>query len=358
VNRLGHRPALDGLRGVAILLVILGHLFSTPRGGELGVDVFFVLSGFLITTLLLEEREATGRIDLRAFYRRRALRLLPALVLMLATCSVVAVGGWAAGRLSGHDLLRQLGGIALGLTYTTNVARAWFHASPAFAFRHLWSLAQEEQFYLLWPGLLLGVYAVRRSPRALAGALAAIAVAISAYEATLASVVAGGEPLHRMWFNPLAHGESLVLGCLAAVVFVYRLAPPVPAWAVAPALGVAVAVMVLLDDTVRAVWYVLPAFGIAVALLLLRALDARTWTARALSDVRLREVGRVSYGLYLWHWPVLHVVMWPIGLPLTFLVAAVSYEYVEKPFLRRRHRSGGREGALRPLPALASARAQ
>ena len=336
MNRLGHRPALDGLRGVAILLVLFGHLFAYPRGGVLGVDIFFVLSGFLITALLLEEQALTGRIGLRAFYRRRALRLLPALFLMLSTCAVVATASWASGHLTSRGLLHQFGGIGLGATYTTNIARAWFEVTPAFVTRHLWSLAQEEQFYLLWPIVLTAVFAARRSPRLLVSLLGVLLVAQVSYGLVLANTVDRGAALHGVWFNPIVRADALVIGCLAGVAFSYRLLPSPPRWALPPAAVVVAVAVAGFNETTPGVYYVRPVFDVAVMILLLRALGTETETGRVLSDTRLREVGRVSYGVYLWHLPMLHVLPWLIGLPATFLVAGLSYEYVEKPFLRRK----------------------
>src|SRR4051812_31140019 len=148
---LGYRPALDGLRAVAITLVVSLHAFRWPNGGYLGVDLFFVLSGFLITTLLLEEHHATGRISLSRFYLRRARRLLPALFVMLA-----AYSAWSLTT-QGVDPTRY---VLEGVLYCTNYFLAYRgQLSPI---EHLWSLAEEEQFYLLWPLLLIGLLLWRR----------------------------------------------------------------------------------------------------------------------------------------------------------------------------------------------------
>src|SRR5207244_10258571 len=138
-TRLGYRPSLDGIRGLAIASVVGFHAFGHPAGGYLGVDLFFVLSGFLITTLLLEERDEGGRVSLRAFYARRALRLLPGLVVMLATVvAVVVVRAVANG--DQHNLGRTLIFAAAGIGYATNIVLAASgNAAPSLA--HLWSLA-------------------------------------------------------------------------------------------------------------------------------------------------------------------------------------------------------------------------
>ena len=154
-------PGLDGLRALAVGAVLVFHLRATwLPGGFLGVDVFFVISGFLITTLLLRERARTGRLDLPRFWRRRARRLVPALVLVVVTSTVLA-------RFLEPDLLVGIGRQTLGaLTFTTNwleisAGTDYFHATSPQLFMTFWSLAVEEQFYLLWPLLLLGAFRLR-----------------------------------------------------------------------------------------------------------------------------------------------------------------------------------------------------
>src|SRR5438876_1035916 len=161
MRRLGYVPALNGLRGLAIAAVCGVHFFGLA-GGFLGVDVFFVLSGFLITTLLLEERDRHGAIDVVAFYRRRVRRLLPALAFLVLTAVAFefVVGGFGrAGETA-----------ALGL-YSANFVRAFTAVNVPRPVGPLWSLAQEEQFYLVWPFLLVGPLK-RLSPRALIAGLA------------------------------------------------------------------------------------------------------------------------------------------------------------------------------------------
>src|SRR5262249_25897924 len=143
-ERLGYRPALDGVRALAITGVVLAHAYRWPPGGGFGVDLFFVLSGFLITTLLLEEHAAHGRISLVDFYRRRAFRLLPALyTLLLVYLAIVVVRGEFT------EWFRPLSALA-AFFYATNLVEAtgWGIDGPV---RHLWSLAAEEQFYFVWP---------------------------------------------------------------------------------------------------------------------------------------------------------------------------------------------------------------
>lgn len=152
---MGYRPELDGLRALAVIAVMLHHTFvDAAPSGHLGVDLFFVLSGFLITRLALEEHARTGSLDLRAFWRRRAYRLLPALLLALP---IVLLWGWVIG---GQVREQTITGSWTSLLYVTNWARATGAIDTAGLMTHAWSLAIEEQFYLLWPLLL--VWLLRR----------------------------------------------------------------------------------------------------------------------------------------------------------------------------------------------------
>lgn len=204
---------LDGVRAVAVLLVILYHLSpGAVIGGYIGVDLFFVVSGFLITTLLLREREATGRISLSGFWRRRARRLLPALgVLVLVCCTAAyAIGG---------DVLLGLGGQVLGaLTFSSNwlflaAQSDYFSSTAPELFRNLWSLAVEEQFYLLWPLLL--VLVLLRIPRWLRITLIALIAVGSAVAMTLLWVP---ESATRVYYGTDTHAFGLAIGAVLAVV--------------------------------------------------------------------------------------------------------------------------------------------
>src|SRR5262249_20873318 len=153
-----------GVRGVAILLVVLMHTFNWPPGGFLGVDLFFVLSGFLITTLLVEEWQKRATFSLPAFYRRRALRLVPALVAVVAAYVVVRVAVDSIhSETPHHHLSRDLVGALAGIFYVSNIVQAAGALLPA-GIRHLWSLGTEEQFYLLWPPILLLTLGRARDP--------------------------------------------------------------------------------------------------------------------------------------------------------------------------------------------------
>jgi peptidoglycan/LPS O-acetylase OafA/YrhL len=347
-----HWPALDGVRAVAVAAVVVYH--ARPgwlRGGFLGVDVFFVLSGFLITSLLLRERRSAGRVSLRAFWARRARRLLPALYLLLAVVLAYEV----LFHLTGVARLRWDALAALG--YTSN----WFlllHQQSYFAafalpdaLQHLWSLAVEEQFYVVWP--LLCAIGVLRGRRALVPVLAAAAgstvLCALLYDPT-------GDP-SRVYFGTDTHSAGLLLGAALAIAHLHFWPRPARTQrvsqrtvAVATALGalalVAIAAGFVLLDELQPLAYRggLTAIALAAAVLVGVLLHpAGRVLARAFASRPVRWVGVRSYGIYLWHWPVL-VLTSPHGVPAespigwvvlqvgaSVALAAASYRYLETP---------------------------
>jgi peptidoglycan/LPS O-acetylase OafA/YrhL len=327
--RLGHVRALDGLRGIAILLVLAFHYTGQPFGGGYGVDLFFVLSGFLITTLLLEERAATGRIGLGKFYARRARRLFPALAGLLCAYLVY-------NAVLGRNALATVADYGL---YFGNIYFVVSHKPDNTGLGHLWSLAEEEQFYLLWPFLLL-VFARARRP---VYWIAALVLALVAYRTAL---ILGGASTSRLYRAPDTHSEGLLLG--AALAFLRQQGFVAGEWA--GKLGIALTI----PAVVAGAWRLgLPIFELGAVLLVASAVG-NTDLTRALSIRPLVWLGALSYSLYLWHFPVL----WAFGahdrlvaLLVSFSLAWVSYRYVEQPFRRRHSRL---ESAVRPSPASAS----
>ncbi len=326
--QLGRRPAFDGLRGIAIALVLAYHTWgATFRGGNIGVDLFFVLSGFLITVLLIEEHQTHGRIDLSAFYARRARRLLPALALMLLVVAAVFV---AQRRL---DEIAQLGFV---VSYTSNYAWA-AHQLPT-PVVHTWSLAIEGQFYLVWPFVLILLLRVRSRGVAVA-AVTAMVVAV------LVSRLAGNGPAQSD-LPTQVRVDALLVGCLLAFLFVWFGAARLQWWL--PAL---LAAPLLVGDVFEG--RDLRGYGLTVVALLCAVVIAAALTsaplAGALAWRPLVYLGLISYSLYLWQVPVVAVVN---GVPalrgLPFAVralivvttsvgaAVLSYEFVERRFLRAR----------------------
>ncbi|MEO8528645.1 MAG: acyltransferase family protein [Pseudolysinimonas sp.] len=365
-------PGLDGIRALAVATVMVFHLVpGTLVGGYLGVDIFFVVSGYLITTLLLRERAATGRISLSAFWTRRARRLLPALGALLLVCSTAAL-------IVSGDVLVGLGTQVLGaLTFSSNwlfiaTGSTYFDASVPELFRNLWSLAVEEQFYLLWPLLLVLVFV--RIPRwvRLLG-IGAIAVASAVGMALLANPT---DPT-RVYYGTDTHAFGLAIGAFLAVLLVNR-RMTARVGRVSLAIGGPLAIGGLL-----ALAYLMPGDAlwayqgglVSVAVLTAVAIAALVVPGSRLSRVLdlspIRWVGVRSYGLYLWHWPVIVLLTnayptwsrdglggWALGaiaLAVTLVAAALSYRFVEQPIRRHGFRATARamyEVAPRSLRAL------
>jgi peptidoglycan/LPS O-acetylase OafA/YrhL len=351
----GHIPGLDGLRALAVLAVIGFHLW--PRqvpGGFLGVDVFFVISGFLITTLLLRERDRTGRLDLRNFWLRRARRLLPALVVVVVTSVAVA-------RLVDGDLLvgiqRQVAG---ALTFSSNwleigAGSDYFDDSAPALFVTFWSLAVEEQFYLLWPLLFLVLTFAARTPRRRVRVAAGLAVVSAALMAVLFEP--GANPT-RVYYGTDTHSFGLMIG--AAVAFAFpgevgvlgqRRWQRLRVWTGFVALAGLALLFVSVDSDSAATYrggIVLASVLSAVAV---SALPGAPTAFTQLNRIRpLAWVGERSYGIYLWHWPVILVVgaLLPAVAPgdppsfaavilsvgATFVLSEVSYRWIEVPVRR------------------------
>ncbi|MDT7573606.1 MAG: hypothetical protein QOE05_3780 [Actinomycetota bacterium] len=349
---LGHSPALDGLRGIALILVLVYHFTGVEGplpGGWSGVDVFFVLSGFLITGLLLDERKLHGRVSLGLFYARRGLRLLPALLVMLAVwCALLLVfhdqqwfGAVPNGRKAGNtvDVMPALGHVALVLTYGINWVHALFHGHAPLG--HLWSLAVEEQFYIVWPFALLfflRLPSARRVWPVLMLAFASAALPFFLYD--------GGAGKNRIYFGTDTRAVGLLLGASAALIWHRRRSrgraarlPGTRAWA-----GVAfVAFVAAYMANMPAKFVLAPALlGLAVSQIVPYLVDhSASVMARAMSFRPLTWVGKRSYALYLWHYlwatwthPLPLSYGMPLGVAGALLCTFLSWRYVEAPALR------------------------
>ncbi len=361
--RLPYLPGVDGLRALAVGAVFLYHADAPwMPGGFLGVDVFLVISGFLITSLLLAEWEASGRIDVRRFWLRRARRLLPAVFVLLGVCLVVAA------LFLRHDLARVRGDALAAAAYVMNWHLVLGHQSYFEAFgrppllQHLWSLAVEEQFYLLWPVLLVaGLVLLGR--RRLLIAVAAAAVASTVLMALL--FTPGADP-SRVFYGTDTRAIGLIVGVLLA--FAWRPGQITARTGtgaafvldLAGAAGLAALLVVFwrvqsFDPALYRGGFLVVAAASALVIAVLVHPAARL--GRVLGVEPLRWLGVRSYGIYLWHWPVLTVtrphVDVPVGGPLlvcaqaavTVALAAASYTWVEQP-IRRGGALAGWRGAL------------
>ncbi|GGJ82750.1 acyltransferase [Pilimelia anulata] len=344
----GFRPDIEGLRAVAVLLVVLGHAGSvTLGGGYVGVDVFFVISGFVITTGLLREVAAGGTVSIRRFYARRALRLIPAAVPVILG---VLVATWLLQPL--RATRTALDALA-SATYAINLRLPWVgtdyfnHGDPPSPLQHFWSLAVEEQFYLLWPLLLVGLvtlYRRRGGTGVPTRRLAAIVGWLATASFALGVVLTEAAP-HWAYFSSATRAWELAVGVLLALG-ARRLArlPRRAAAVLGPAgLAAVLAAATLYTDTTDFPGWaaLLPVLGTA-AVLAAGAGGYRGPVGRALGLAPMQYLGRLSYSWYLWHWPFLTfgaVVLGPKldprqGLYLVLLalgVAALSHHLLENP---------------------------
>ncbi|MEV2275621.1 acyltransferase [Nocardiopsis sp. NPDC049922] len=359
-----HLAALDGLRGVAIIGVLLFHT-GNLGGGFLGVDLFFALSGYLITGLLLREAETVGRVSLVSFWGRRLRRLMPALAVMLV-CVTLAV--WAVGP---PQLVRTT--LADGPWVQLNLvnwhllaesAGYWNRFGSERVFEHLWSIAVEEQFYLVWP-LLVALVALGGKRVGDRVALLAAVVCLASM-VWMAILVDPADPT-RVYTGTDTRAFSLLLGALVATARIrdplghaVERAPRAVSAATVVAVAAVGALWLLADGTTSFWMYQGGLFAHALACSLLIGLCAQApegLVSRILSWAPLRWTGAISYSLYLWHWPVI-VLLSPEATGLsgwwwTALVCAVSTclavlstHLVENPVRFRFSWASGRRGAL------------
>ena len=336
---LGYRPALDGIRGFAVLWVIAFH-FNLPfgRDGLFGVDIFFALSGFLITILLMEEWERSGWIRLGNFYARRILRLFPALLLMLLALSLVAPRIYLFST----------------FFYFTNWMKA-FHLQPdSLYLDHTWSLSIEEQYYMLWPATLLTLLRLKMPKKV----LIAIPLGLGLLSAAARAVVwLTTNDWFRVYMGTDLHADGLLLGSAFGIMTVYGLLPDFNKHkrlaSLITVLTMLLAVWLLIERQLSP--SAIPLFGnlsvsIGTLIIISRVVHSPSpFVLKLFSFPLLVKIGVISYGLYLWHAPI-GVLIEQAELPLepvwvaiikvlaTFIVAGLSYFLIEKPILKLKSR--------------------
>jgi peptidoglycan/LPS O-acetylase OafA/YrhL len=393
-RRLGYQPALDGLRALSIIVVMLFHAGLATRfvaPGYLGVGAFFVLSGFLITTLVLDEQKRWERVSLRHFYARRALRLLPLII-------VAVLVGLLLHLVMSSDVARPNGSSLVGTAFYFSNWVAYFHPGSLGILDHTWSLAIEEQFYLIWPPLLVFLFARHIRRGRLIAFTAALCAASALYRALLWRHAVSWRPtgaanpteaasliFHHLdsewnhWYvSSFTRADALLVGCLAAIVISTmftmntrgrRTLRTLTAFAI-------VAVALVYWNTAKP-GVQFPSFlpewglllfsaGIAVVIAAV-VFEPASMLGRSLSVRPLTWVGRRSYGMYVIHWPViillgryLHFGQWNVAITIgiTVILAALSYRYLESPLLRMKGRysrtgapdAGGSAGTPAPAP--------
>jgi peptidoglycan/LPS O-acetylase OafA/YrhL len=340
-NQLGYVPELDGVRGIAILFVLGNHV-------PLGRLESLLPGGFLITTLLIQEFDRTGSISLRNFYMRRALRLGPALIALLIVLCLLSFVLYDQARARGNcrDAL-------IALFYASNWVRV-FTRNQLGLLAHTWSLSCEEQFYIVWPIILLTLLRISRKRHYVA--LVAAAVALFSWLASIHLTMSGASE-RRLCFGLDGRADTLMIGCILSVVLssglmtenakktIQKLLVVIAPLSMASLL----AFSIFGNKLGRSFFY----FGFVIIALLAAALildvlvSPRSIIRRLMAMKWLVWIGSVSYGLYLWHWPIfwgMHgfgfkgwtVVL--VGTPLTFLVVLLSYYGMEKPILELKKR--------------------
>lgn len=364
-------PALDGIRGIAVMVVVIYHLFGTVlRGGYLGVDMFFVLSGFLITSLLAREKLTTGRIVLRKFWLRRARRILPAAVVVLLVTT--AVGGPLAGD-SAVALPRQFFTTLFFVNNWGQIAASssYFAESGTELCAHYWSLAVEEQFYVLWPFLIFVLLwqagrssggtsdddASRlRRAAVITGALGAASFAL------MVTLYHPAEDPSRVYYGTDTHSFGLLVGAIVALLLcnpsreadsdswpsrtgatrrMLRLSGAVGL------LGILVLCIFLPDTSPVTYRGGLLLASLATAGIIAAVVQGSEVLCAVLSVAPLRRLGELSFSLYLWHWPVMIVAEQVVrrespgwmtslaALVISLVLSEASYRWVETPFRRR-----------------------
>ena len=341
--KLRYNPALDGLRGVAILLVVLSHAHAPLFDGAFfGVDLFFVLSGFLITTLLLMEFQTHGKLDYKRFYWRRFLRLMPALALFLGAYCIVAPFLWP-------DLTDIYSDALVSLLYLADYGIAFFDSPNTLL--HMWSLSVEEHFYLIWPPLLVLVLRKTAPGRVWAPLLVLWGLG------TLWRIfwVLQGQQFYEIFFRFDTRASGLLAGALLAALLIEK-----PHWierlqslrgyTMWFVLAVPLIMELKWDDHHAMIWGI-TVVECAALVVLLAVQKPAGLVYEMLTAPLLIQLGKLSYGIYLWHYPVVRYLRadysWPVtvvaGLLISTALSALSFYTVERWALR--YRDAGRKPA-------------
>jgi len=338
-----HLPQLDGIRALAVLTIIVYHATSLLPGGYIGVDLFFVLSGFLITSILLREVDSRGGVSMKNFFARRALRLLPAL---FAMCLVVAP---LFVLLPITERSASMLGVLGALTYSASLLAATGHDLGWMI--HTWSLSVEEYFYLVWPAVLVYVATRRHRIAVISG------ITLAAIGYRLFAGIGTDWSMQRIAYAPDTRAEQLLVGACAAVVVASRAVRPGPVLTVLAVL--AFPVFALLPGRIGGPLYFehggSTLIALAAAVVVLGFVGERSSALTSVASLRpLVWIGQRSYGIYLWNLPIVALIaatplpgpfQMPVKLALSFVVPALSYRFVEQPFLQRKARYSSRPAA-------------
>lgn len=348
VFKLRYNPALDGLRGVAIILVILSHAHAPLfNGAFFGVDLFFVLSGFLITSLLLQEFQTNGQLDYWRFYRRRFFRLMPPLALFLATYCLVAPHIWPELDDIYSDAL-------VSLLYLADYGIAFFDSPDTLL--HMWSLSVEEHFYLIWPPLL--VWLLRKvTPGRVWAPLLGLWVLSTLWRALW---VFQEQEFYEVFFRFDTRASGLLAGALLAALMVEK-----PQWIErlqslrSYTMWLVLAVPLLMElewSNMHALLWGITVVECATIVLLLAVQSPKGLVYEMLTAPTLLRLGKLSYGIYLWHYPVVRYLRadysWPVAVAGTLVISAalsaLSFYTIERWAMRYRDGRAPAAKAQRP----------
>ncbi|MBS1849063.1 MAG: acyltransferase [Actinobacteria bacterium] len=345
--RLGYRPALDGIRAIAVGLIMFGHLFwfskwigRNAKGTFLGVDIFFVMSGFLLACLLIEERDANGRFSFRGFYERRALRLLPSLFAMLAALIVYSAVTHEKFHTTVHSALWVV-------LYVANFAMIRDPQGFVQHLRAMWSLAVEEQYYLLFFPALVLLLKVARSRRVVLAVLICGIGLVACWRAWL--TFATDPNLAAIYVRTDTRADALLVGPLAAFVVYggFRPGRRFRVVAVFSALFAAAMLVFAADGDVWVYRYALTPLELSLIVVIVSIVTSEGRVAWLLARRPIVWAGRISYELYIWHYPIYLIVASRVGpgigpaalaVAASFGCAAACHHLIARPFLASKRR--------------------
>jgi peptidoglycan/LPS O-acetylase OafA/YrhL len=340
-----HHAEIDGIRGLAVSFVVLFHLGAGVRGGAVGVDVFFTISGFVITAALLREVASTGRVSLPGFAARRIRRLLPAAAVVTAATLVATGTLWFQPRFFQTILDAFAAATLVENWHLIGAGASYLHDPTPSPLQHLWSLAVEEQFYLAWPLVVILAVVVGRARRRILLLVAGVAILTTVVSIVVAASLTVSSP-NASYFNTTTRLWEIALGCLCCVALnrLRHLPATICTWA--SSAGVALLVvtpLVVPSDSLP--WPGAAPAVVGTALVLLCGLGGSALPSRALRFAPLRWLGLRSYSLYLWHFPLIVVATSVIDVTpalalviaaATLFLSALTYRYIEVPFQRPR----------------------
>ncbi|GAA1687180.1 SGNH hydrolase domain-containing protein [Microbacterium sediminicola] len=353
VKKSAFRPDIQGLRMIAVFAVIADHLFHWPSGGFVGVDVFFVISGFLITSLLLREHERTGTLSFWGFYRRRIKRIVPVAMIVIVATTVGAYFLFTSARFNETFWDGIWATIFLANWHFAAQGTDYFNIGTAVSpLQHYWSLSVEEQFYFVWPWLMLLIFALVRATRGTGRHARGILLGAVAFLSLGSFAWAMWESITSptwAYFSTLSRAWELGIGALLAVVA--GVFTHLPAWsrpfiAWAGLSGIVVAFFTITEDGggFPAPWAALPV--LATALVIIAGTGAAPGFIWPISNPVSNYIGNISYSLYLWHFPFIVFlapffpsgswIYYAVTIACIFATASLSYHLVEDPIRRSR----------------------